>query len=59
MESSLEVSVLNYSFLSSSSSKGRSSRNHFFCFFLSADFHELWHSMMIVCSLKLSGNGLC
>ena len=36
-------------FLSSSSSKAPASRDHFFCHFLSSDFHELWHSVMIIC----------
>ena len=36
-------------------------RDHFFLFFLSSDFHELWLSAISVCSLKLStgmGHGI-
>ena len=35
--------------LSVSSSETRTCRDHFFHFFLSPNFHELWHSVMSIC----------
>ena len=40
--------VYVYFFLSASFSEGRTSRDHFF---LSPDFHGLWHTVMGICLL--------
>ena len=48
-------------FFKPSSGEARTTRNLgilFLFFFMSPEFHELWCSMITVCSLKLSGNGL-
>ena len=45
-------------FLSGSSSEAFFPFFLFFLSVLSLDFHELWCSMMSVCSKKLSSNGL-
>ena len=48
-------------FLNVSSTEAHAYRDLFFFFFFFVvflDFHELWRSVMSVCSLKLSGNGL-
>ena len=54
----VKVVVLYIYFLSTSSSEICILRDRFFVFVLSPNFHELWHSVMSVYSLKLRGHGV-
>ena len=49
---------VHYSCLRWLCTRARGPKHFSAVFFLSLDFHELWQSVQ-VCSMKLSGNGLC